>query len=211
MFLENTIINFYANYIKRTDTYKDVDNKGVFERFNEVIGNDIDNKITPFIYNLHDNLLIPDLVMSKMIPILEYSLGISVDLGDTYKRTILQYITKFYKVKGTTLGYSTMFEMLGFTNTEIILEDTLCIGDTFDTNNFDDPCSFDIGTGTIGCSTCYPYRIILTGILTVTPEIESMVASIIEFNEPINAQLTGVTYSGIDGDFNDDFNEDYSI
>ena len=214
LIFENKIIDFFHQRFKNEDTYKDANDKGIFERYNEVIGNDIDEKVTPFIYNMHDNLLVPETVLDKMLPILEYGLGINLDMGESNRRLVMQYITKFYHVKGTKKGYAILFEMLGFTNTEVIFEDSVCQGTTFDEGNFDDACAFDIdveGEGSGLCSTCFLYRLILTGPITLTPEIERLMENIIEFNEPINAELTNITIIEEDGDFSDDFNEDYFI
>lgn len=57
MSLQSTIFSFFGGGEKRTDTYKDSNGKGVFERYNECIGKDMDfmsQEVDEMTYRLND-------------------------------------------------------------------------------------------------------------------------------------------------------------
>jgi hypothetical protein len=86
--------------------------------------------------------------------------------------------------------------MLGFTGVEI---EEITYEGTFDSdeNTLDDEIrTFDSEPG---CG-CGKYKLILTGSIPLTPEIIRAIRNVIVFNEPINADLVGITYNDDDVD-----------
>ena len=212
------VFNFFGVNYKQADTYKDKDGRGLLERFNRVIGSDIDDNIIPFMDDILKNIYMPKTILEKLIPDMEETLGVDVYIGEDLRRVLLQNITKYYQVKGTTKGYKKMFSLLGLGATIVVNTDD-------DTGTFDDGGFFDDG-GTFdtfvianGCNSCIFYSIELTAvwITEVTQEMYDAVYEIVTFNEPINASLGSITINGspfvvgvLVGDYNNDYNNDYN-
>lgn len=190
----NTIFNLFGSYDRQVDINKDADGKGTYERYNEVIGKYIDEELLPYIDNLVDNNLLPDVAYDRFIPYLEADYGVTLFLYDSieWRRRVLRNILKWYDIKGTVRAYKLMIAMLGF-DTEITIEEFL------KSSSFDSPITFDDPErvfDTAKCNACIYYSIHLAGDLVITPELVKALEAVIKFNEPINALLQGVYYNG---------------
>lgn len=174
----------------------DSDGKGILQRFNEIIGEDIDENIEPMIANLVDNTLIADTMLERFIGTLENTLGLNMVLlfNNAMRKRVLKIAFHLYKIRGTSLGYEVLFRLLGFGPDFEIVE-------TFPEYSWDSPVTlddpirrFDSGGRCAGCS---GYEIHLTGSITITPEILRGIQETIRFNEPINARLLGIFYNDV--------------
>ncbi len=212
MLIKDKIFEYFGVSYKQKDTYKDNQGRGILERINRTIGHDIDENIIPLIDSLLSNIYVPNTLLDKLIPHLEESLGITLYLGEDLRRKVIENIFKFYQVKGTVKGYEVCFYLLGYIATLIIGNNET---DTFDDGGvFDDGGTFDISTSGMLCKSCINYSIELTGTTVVTQEVYNAVYSIVTFNEPINARLTGITLNGEPfeipvGDYDNSFNSDF--
>jgi len=206
------IFDFFTAEDKRNDPYKDENNKGIIERFNEVIAEDIDDNIISLVNNLIPNIHNPKECFNRYVPLLEQMMGFDYDKNLIYfykslewRRRLLQGALNRYAIKGTKRGYSVLFSMLGMeTNIIEYYQST-----TFDTGTFDNPTKVFDNSSTNKTG----YGVYLTGGINFTDEVEAAVINIIEFNEPINAELIEVTYNeqpvNLTGDFNSDFSNDF--
>lgn len=204
--LKDKIFGFFGKYSYVRDTYKqggdfgddfepgdfDTIAKGIWQRYNECLGEDYDTYIRSLVDDFHDNLLVPRLMLAKMIPQLESMVGNPVLVLDTeaMRRKILAFTQRIYDIRSTKLSYEVLMRLLGF-DTVTITEFTITSG--FDSDiTLDDPDRvFDQGT-----KPCSFYSIALTGSITVDTPILEALRRIIDFLEPIWADLRQVTYNG---------------
>lgn len=194
--LQNTIFErYYTKQDKVLDPNKDINGKGTAERYNEIIGQDVDQDLLPFIDDAHDNLIVPETMFERYIIDREQSLGNNVlflGLSVEMRRRILKHWLRYVSIKGTKRCYEVLFAMLGITG--------ITITELFSTGGFDSSETFDselrptFDSGR--CAPCSLYSIELIGP-PLTTEIYNAIFSIILFNEPINAVLNTLTYNGI--------------
>lgn len=176
---------------KVNDSYKDVNGKGLTERYQESLGDDYDDNLRDLIDVFLDRTIVPQNMLSRMIPYMESMLGDPVIVSDqvSFRRKIIRFAQHIYNIKSTRLSYEVLFRMLGF-DTAVVFEYT-------NTSGFDSDLTFDDVDRTFdGDSACTYYSVELTGVISITPEIILAIDRIIKFLEPINAHLRIVTYNG---------------
>ncbi len=175
---------------KKRDTNKNFDplqlDRGTLERYLEVFGEEIDEKVSDDIDDYLD-IINPLLSDAKFLNLNAYQVGNPPDIfqDETMYRALLSNILAIYKVKGTFLSYEIFFKIMGFNViiTEIPLL-TVIYDDNFtydqDDVNYDEqcqPCSFyDIAFGTPNNA-------------PVSQTTLDILKSAIFFVEPINAVL----------------------
>lgn len=194
-------------YYKIKDTYKDANDRGLLERYLEIFGLELNEDIIPLVddyLNIVDPLNLPD---PKYLTTLGYTLGSPPDLlvgqPDSYAK-LLAYIINIYKIKGTARSYELLFSLLGFNVTIIELPPDVPL--FMDEGNImDDDLLMDIL-----CPSCSEYEVIVSPLLTdptlscqaptyatVDNTILAQFIRIIEFLQPINAQLAGLVNGGL--------------
>ena len=190
---ERIFKTFFTLFDKVQDANKNAEDKGTLERYCELIGEDLDDNLIPFIDNAHDNLIVPLTMLQRYIADREISLGNNVlflGTDDPMRRRIIKHWHKYVQAKGTLTNYNAMFAMLGV---------TAVINENLSGGGFDSPTTFDSDTRPTfdsgRCRPCTEYDIVLTGP-PLTVEIYNAILSIVLFNEPINARLTNITYNG---------------
>lgn len=191
---------------KRKDTFKDGSGKGIWERYSESLGDGYDDEVSDLIDNILDNTLVPASMKASLIPLMEVMLGgiVNVSSDPAIRRKLIRWAHVLYNIKGTKKGYEFLLKLMGFNSIiieEITDEGTFDSGLTFD----DEDRTFD---NSPGCG-CGKYRLTLDSGFAITPQIQDYVNRVIEFNEPVNAELVEVVYTGGDGIF--DFSFDFSF
>jgi len=192
MQLRYRIFKFFGVYAKRQDTYKDVNGKGVKERYQESLGWEYDDDVSDLIDNLLNNIIVPATMKSNIIPLAEYNLGgIVVPLNnDNLRRKILRFAQRLYDIKGTLRGYIVLFNMIGITS---VIIDLLSGTGTLDSGPLDDPNrTLDSNNG---CG-CIKYNLVLSGSISINDDVISAIYKIVDFNNPINAEVVQITYNG---------------
>lgn len=190
--LKDTIWELFGPMESLNDTYV-VNGKGIGQRYQEIIGEDFDQNVLPFITNLIPNTLVPTTAMVKFLPYLEDMLGgravVSNDIAT--RRRILRFMIRFRQVKGTERGYKLIFNAIGISCAITEYFDYF----TFDSGTFDDPIrTFDMGP----CEQyCTRYELALSGHGPLTEELEGFILNAIKLNEPINA-TRNYTYTDLD-------------
>lgn len=193
-FKEN-IFGLFGNYYKLLDSYKESDpeltNKGLLERYNEIIGEDIDEDIALQLETMLQNLHSPELCQTRYFDIIDESLGKELFINnlEITRRNLLKHIIKFYQIRGSEDGYALLFQMLGFTSTSFTFFNLAGL----DQGLFDDVDGTLDSSGTC----CTYYDIYLTGTVPVTLGLKTAILSIIKFNEPINAKFRDVYIDGV--------------
>lgn len=190
--LKDKIFSLFTQWDKRVDINKDSNDKGTVERYNEILGDQLDVDIIPFINDMIDNTLVPSKVLNKFIPYLESMVGLNPITDDIIiRRELLKNIINIYKVKGTNRSYEILFKVLGFDTVDIVEAD-ISFG-------LDSPLTFDDDTRVFDLSECYRcgfYSLNLTGSAPLTAELKKIIAIAVKLVEPINAQLLEITYNG---------------
>jgi hypothetical protein len=189
--LSNIIFGLFGEHYKREDLRKDELGRGLAERINIAVAEEFDDNLNNKITSLVANCLNPILAEAKFIPELEDMTGTPPVIGDLeMRRKVVSYMRRLCNIKGTKRSYEVLFRLLGFTGVELY-EDWSKI--SFDSPlTLDDPeRRFDMGL----CPSCSDYNINLLGQVTVTPTVLTYIYNIIRFSQPINANLTGITYN----------------
>ena len=193
MNLTNSIISYFSYSDRVKDSYKDSNNKGILERFNEIIGSDVDERLLPKIDNLLTNVLIPRTCEGKFIGLLEERLGLNLFLSsdEIIKRKVINNAHRFYQIKGTKYCLETLLRICNFT--DIVINEEFNryrfdIGEGFDSPNrvFDQNC--------YGCSNL---EIVVETTDVVDAETIKKINSIVEFNKPINVKFTKLTVNDL--------------
>lgn len=202
--IKETIFSYFGNYFQLEDTYKENDpqnlKRGVFQRYQELLGSEFDLNLLPKIDNILENTKIPKTIINTFVPLREQSFGLIFNLyNDIDKRKkLLQYIHKIHKNRGTKQNY---IFLLGFLNFDVQ------VNEFYNTGSFDDG-NFDSGVLDTFKNIKCKYDLVLTCRFPflVDDDIQSQVWRIIRYNHPIHAQIRSVVYLGASG-VTSDFDE----
>lgn len=209
-YFKDWLFNKLPNYYHQNDSYKDVNGKGLLQRYLENIGEDIDNNILPFIDNLLD-IIDPTKQGDtdyKFLNHLAYTVGSPPDifLGDPAQAEkyakLINHIVSIYKIKGTKKSFVSFFALLGYTVDVIewpLTDPTLFdIGQTFDDDFLMDQ----------GCEDCSEFSILNQAILNngtcgqtgnpvLDPSLFSLMVEMAAFLQPINTILRTIISGGV--------------
>jgi hypothetical protein len=190
--LKDIIFKLFGVEEKLSDTYKDAQKEGIFERYNKSLAEDFDTNINPYIDDLIDNTIVPQLAMEKLLAPLEAMLGDILRLKDTseYRRKILRFFNRIYSVKGTSKGYEILFKMLGFETVEIVVH--------FAEYGLDSAITLDDPKRRLdsGCPMCLDYTLNLTGDVSMDEGMLKSIGSAVVFLQPIDMKLRAVNING---------------
>jgi len=192
-------------YYKLKDTYKNNNDEGLLERYLEIFGLELNQEITPMVENYLD-IIDPFTTDAKFLNDLAYTLGSPPDLlgNPNQYAKLLAYIIQIYKIKGTAKALELLFALLGFTISVIEFAPSATVY-MDDSKIMDDGHIMDGG-----CPSCSDYEVIIHSLLTpssatcqapvystVNNTILATFIKIIEFNQPINAELRGLIAGGL--------------
>lgn len=213
--LKDIIFNLFGRAAKRDDLFKDSNNKGLSQRFNELLAGDLDENELDLINNFIENLVDPFTLKESYLIYEEEKIGLHLPIytDNYFRRKIIPLMYKLYNIKGTITAYVQFFRMLGFETVEII-EGTSSNGFDHPTLRFDSAeRRFDSRGALSGF-----YDVILTGSAPISESLVQVIYNVIELNEPIWATLRSITYNSEDidviedggkGSFNSSFNSSF--
>lgn len=189
--LKPNIIEYFPPMYIIDDINKNTEGKGVNQRFQEMLADDWDTELLPFIYNLVDTVYAEN-TPDKFVPYIEYYWGITEPLVDSLdiRRKILKYAPKIYQTKGTLTSYEIVFKILGFTS--------VAIEELQQETGFDSPLLFDDEQRRFDnneCQTCSSYNLKLEGTIQMTENLYNTIIKAVLWLEPINAKLNSVIYN----------------
>jgi len=206
MTFKNFLFDQLPLYFLRNDSYKDSQGRGLLERYLEIFGLEIDNKIKPLADNYLD-IIDPTTVTAKHLSHLAYSLGNPPDMfqnNPAQYAKLLEHIVSLYKIKGTIESYQLFFFLMGFTVT--IIEFPEDVSAQFDIGHIED----DIRIFDSGCPGCSDYSLTINQLLggatggcqaplfaTLNQTIVDLILEVVKFIEPINARLVGLISGGL--------------
>lgn len=199
-FGENLFLNL-PDYFHLEDNIKDSEGRGLLERIFQIIGDEIDQEITPEI-DCYLRIIDAQRCEDKFLIPLSDSLGNPPDIfgDDDMYRNLLSYICSVYKIKGTKKAYQLFFSLMGFNvdlieiEPEGVTEEALYDnGGIYDSDNL--KAIYDQAF----CKQCSEYDLILYQNTEETPiwneKLYQRVLSAITFNEPINARLRNLIFA----------------
>ena len=213
MILKDKIFGYFGTEEQVTDTLKAA-GKGIVQRYNESLADDMDINILPNVINLLENVILPSYCADAYVVLLEESKGndnLFFKLDIETRRKIIRQVLRYYEIKGSNRAYEIMFALIGF-NIEIT--------ESYIEGGFDSSTTFDdtLRTFDSTCLSCSSYSITVSRIdgtdTDITATELAAFKSIIVFNNPINAKLEELIFDGEIvivniGDYNNDFSLDY--
>lgn len=219
MNLSDTIFSFFGRYYKQNDSYKDNAGRGVYERFQRLMGEEYDENLSGKADNFVQNIVPPELMEDRFVPLWEqiWSMGTVIREDIAFRRSLLSFILPVYKVLGTMKAYNIVFSLAGFTSVNVVpygkaftLDSSLQLDDPFRRLDTEATNFFD-------------YRLELEGPMPDDGSTRQLIRLILEFVEPIYAQARVITYNSTevvldtvfveiqDGDLQVDYENDQAL
>lgn len=190
--LKDKIFGFFGLDAKVRDTSKDVNGKGISERYNESLGEDYDDNVRDLVDNFHDNLYDPFLCKSQFIKFLEYNVGSPVIVvnTDAFRRKLIAFNNTITLIKGTQLSHEVLFGMLGVSNVDIDIVNKV--------SGFDSEVTLDDVHRTFdsGALCCQHYTITLAGASAIDDTLIESLIRIAFYLKPINGEIDFIEYNG---------------
>jgi len=205
----NYIKNFWPNIWAR-DTNKDSNDKGTFERYLQVFGDEIDNELIPYIdddeslfdeFNpvLNNFLDIIDgfACNNKFLNHLAEVLGNPPDVfqksaNDYYEyRALIRYIITVYKWRGSLTGFELFYRILGY---DIWISEIAGTTNLYDSGlTYDDGESYDVNESILEGNYNIQFAYIDDGVTSVPGGELTSLELTLPFIEPINTTFNNVT------------------
>ena len=117
----NYLFELLPYYFKENDSYKDVNNEGLLERYLEIFCHEIDDEVVPYIDNiayLYDAKNLLNLPHSDPLKFLDHIadlFGNPPNIGtDTQYKILLRYIRLIFQTKGTKQALSYFLAIYGY-------------------------------------------------------------------------------------------------
>lgn len=193
-FFKNWLFGQLPAYYKDEDTYKDIGNEGILERYLRNFGSELDEGIYPFVLNFLD-LFDALKCREDLLNHLSFTLGLPPNLDNTayVYRKVIKYAVDLYKIKGTKKSFVLLFNIAGLDLQ--IIEDAAQPNVTYDANPpyiYDNPV-FPIQYDRL-CADCGGYVLAYNGLngIPSDPNILNIIQNIICYLQPINAKLSGL-------------------
>jgi len=207
------IFSLFPRYIWEHDTLP-VNGKGLFQRYMETFGEEIDEEIKDYITNFI-NIIDVTSTEDKYLVYLAEFLGNPPTLfySDVRYRKLLRYLMDIIKCKGTVRSYELIFGLLGCTIELVEIPPSVMKYDWYGELGEEVPTTlvvYDSGYRyDEECPSCSDYYLnitdpdgVLAGALTNTI-LYALLMKIIKFVEPINMNLINLTineFEVTDGD-----------
>jgi hypothetical protein len=195
------IFGLLPPYFKATDSYKDVNDKGLLERFLEALGMEWDERLIPPLENV--NSVYTDTKFIQMQANLKGGLP-QGNLSDAFYTKLVQNWIHILKVKGTKLAYQQIFYLYD-PSIIVNITENFPVGNSRDTGEF--PRDNPLALRDIFCRNCYNYSVFLTYDATNIPnraKFEDDANYLISLIEPVNLKLTSLEV-GYTNSFEDTF------
>lgn len=190
--IQEIIWGLFGNRDDATDPLKDINDRGLNQRFQELLAGDMDDNEINLINNLVEFTRDPATMQDRFIPYLENVAGglPRVDTTTISRKKNIALAIRLISRRGLFSGFEIGLRMIGF-DSVVITGDPVVSG-------FDSPVTFDSGVRRFDqrCITCLEYDIFLTGGFTITTTILDFINSVVAYNEPIYAQLRTIFYNG---------------
>lgn len=192
MSFKEFIFDQFPEFYQNSDTYKNSEGKGIFQRFCETLGMEFDEEIVPYIENL-TNLLDFRYADAKYLPLLGGLIGAPQFTGITEEayRKLLENLIYIYQIKGTKESFEKLFSIFGYSIE--LLSDINPLA-----TYYDDVAKYDDGSTYDNLEKYYTYFDIkfynlITGDLldysTMSQTERNLIDELILFLKPINSRF----------------------
>ena len=205
-YVDNHLFSLLPLYFKTNDSYKDIDNRGLLERYLNIFCVEIDDEVADYIDNVGlladaENIsALPHSDASKFLIHISDDVGNPPDIEDEsgnhdYYEKLLRYVLEIYRVKGTSRSVELYLRLMGYTISNLI-EYPASANKYDDSLSYDDSLIYDSGTAFY-----LEWELVITdlpGTSTKSPAqswLDNYLKEAIEtFLMPINTILLSVTY-----------------
>lgn len=210
--------NYFTARDSRQDPNKNSQGAGTLQRYMEVFGHDIDANVTPLITDMVSKVIDPYTAEDKYIQYMSSFWGYdernrTLYMGEdpAMQRALVKIMPRLLGIRRSKQALTLLFGMLGMTYVGIE-EDLVSHG-------FDSGTTLDSDTRRLDS---YETDYTSFGIVLDAPEgtiltddLMEIIRSIVAFNMPINARwdyliFNGDRITGVNPDFNADYNRDYA-
>lgn len=186
------------DYFYPSDTIQDINQnpKGTNQRFHEMLAEDWDKNLIPYISGLVDAVYAENINDSFLSYIEDYWGFSPLSSNIEIRKKFIKYLPKIYATKGTLVSYNIVFKLLGFEGVEI--------QEINDELGFDSIVALDDKNRKLDkneCQPCSNYILKLKGKQALTEELYKLIIKAIELVEPINAKLFSIMYNDSFVDF----------
>lgn len=199
--LQNFLFGLLPNYYRLNDTYKDINDRGLLERYLSIFGLELDTEVQPLADD-YLRIINPFETDTKFLNDIAYTVGNPPDIitsPNDYAK-LLAYIIQVYKIKGTKRSYELLFSLLGYNVSIVELPPN-------EGNLLDEAKLLDDGhLLDMGCPGCSEYELIINELVSETQNSPcyqpvftslnnttlSIFTKIVELNQPINAKLKSI-------------------
>lgn len=179
--LGNVFFDKLSLYFKQVDSYKDIDGKGLFERFLAIFGDDIDGILLPLLEDitsiinpaqsedLLNYLMGLDPNNGKFLNHIAYTLNNPPDIVDegTFRK-LLTYVLSLYKIRGTKRAIRYWGYLLGLDLQVVEIDSPVIKADSgykYDSELITSEVSKEIPKYDSNCTTCSNYYIVVEGTI----------------------------------------------
>lgn len=189
--LKTILFPLFGKHAKISDTHKDGNDKGIWERFNEALAQDFDDELLPLIESLVENTVDPENFLLQFVEHYETSIGTPVYISNTeaIRRKLIKLNNSITRIRGTKKSFDVLYNILGMTTVTIAIETPL---KTWDSNvTLDDEARrFDRNP----C--CAFYSLTLAGPASINDSLQDAINRINNYLKPIGATTTEILYNG---------------
>lgn len=111
---KNFIWGLLPDYFSLTDSYKDGNDEGIFQRYSKNFDYYLDDEVYPFIKDVLDILSAKD-TEAKFLPYLAYMFGDTPLTKDTAaNRNLIRWAATLHRLKGSRPSYRMIFNLFGY-------------------------------------------------------------------------------------------------
>lgn len=192
MSYKDTVFSLYGSYVSTQDSYHDAEGKGLFERFNEILGQDLDDEVITAIQGLLDEMIVPATMQEKFIALLMSQIGFTpvMNISREKKTKLLGMLRTLYDRRGLENCQNTLLSFMGITSVEHVGKEVYTV------RGLDSTLSLDSGrTLDSTKSSTFYYDFKLKGTEQLSESLIESIMSIIWFNLPYYVILMRVYYN----------------
>lgn len=192
MSYKDEIFRLYGQNVAENDSYVDADGKGLFERFNELLGQDLDENTVKMVKGLLDNMIVPSTMMERFKPLLLKEVGFTPNLylSDEGFDRLMSLLQVIYDSRGLQSCYEILFRLIGVKS---IIADAK---EKYTVQGFDSSEVLD-STRTLDSSSTrtFYFDFYVEGEAELTDQLVESIMGIIAFNTPYYLIYVRVYYN----------------
>lgn len=181
---EDFFDRYFTNQDKTEDSFKNQENKGVYERFNLLIADEIDKQMISVIENICSLIVPVNLCREVYIPLWEENYGVAFFNDMALRRKLLNQITTINKIKGSIPSFEILFRYIN---------SVITFTEEWEFSSFDSARTLDDAWRRFDMTRCqrnctgFDMEVVYGGVIDA--EYLSKVVTIMKYLKPINADI----------------------